>query len=151
MKFLDPITIRPSAGHAGETDGEAGSPQSTKPANSRRMKVLRIGFRVSRTVFEKHLHILVRRVPKQLIRGSNLEQPTLPEYGDAITEAQRLVQIVGDEHHRFVKLSFEMQELILEFDASECVEGSEWLIEQDKVGVGDQCARDGDPLSLSAG
>ena len=94
-------------------------------------------------------HVLVRRLQHDLGRGSHLYEPTVAHDGDAVTEAQRFVKIVSDEHHRLLQLTAQPNDLVLHLATDERVERRERFVEQHDVGVGGERSGEAHTLLLA--
>ena len=93
-----------------------------------------------------------RRVPED-VRGRVvlLEDSADVQDGDAVAHLDRLLDVVGDEHHRLAHLFVEPQELVLEPHARHGIDGAERLVHQDHSGSAASARRHADALALAAG
>ena len=98
----------------------------------------------------KQLHnVVVGRSVEQVGRGSDLQEASLLQHRDAITELQRLIDVVGDHDHGLVEVLFKTQELTLKFVTGNRVERAKGFVEQDDPRIGRESSRKGHALSLS--
>ncbi len=72
-------------------------------------------------------------------------------HGDSRSEDDRLVDVVGDEHHGLAHLLLEPAELTLQLGANDRIDGAERLVHQQDGWVGCQGAGDADALLLATG
>jgi uncharacterized OsmC-like protein len=70
---------------------------------------------------------------------------------DAVGEAEGFGEVVGDEDGGLAQGLFEVQELAVQLEAGEGVEGAERLVEKDEGRIGSEGAGEGDALALAAG
>ena len=100
----------------------------------------------------KQLHnVVVGRSVEKVGRGSDLQEVSFFQHRDAITELQRLIDVMGDHDHGFFEVLLQSQELTLEFVTGNRVERAEGFIEQDDLGIGREGSRKGHTLSLPTG
>jgi len=82
----------------------------------------------------------------------NVEDPsdtctgTAFEYGDTISQEQRFIDVVGDEHDGAFVLGPDALDLVLEFGSCQCVERRERLVHQQDLGLARQRPGNGDAL-----
>ncbi len=74
-----------------------------------------------------------------------------PERDDAVGEEDRLVDVIGDQHHRLPLRLPDRGDLVLELGAGQRVERRERLVEEEEVGLRRQGACHGDALAHAAG
>ena len=92
-----------------------------------------------------------RRVRDDLLgRADLVEHPVLHDR-DAIAEAQRLVEVVGDEHHRPRTALLHRTQLVLHVAPDQRIEGGERLVEEEHLGVEHERPRQADALLHAAG
>ncbi len=97
-------------------------------------------------------HELRRRVAEDgRRRVVLLEVAALAHHRDAVAEAYRLLDVVGDEHDREAELGMQPQELLLQAVAGDRVDGTERLVHEQDRWVGGQRPRHAHPLPLPAG
>ena len=85
----------------------------------------------------KQLHnVVVGRSVEKVGRGSDLQEVSFFQHRDAITELQRLIDVMGDHDHGFFEVLLQSQELTLEFVTGNRVERAKGFIEQDDLGIG---------------
>lgn len=70
---------------------------------------------------------------------------------DAVADAYRLVEVVGDEDDGLVQGFLQFQQLVLHVRADQRVEGAEGLVHENDLGVGGQRAGQADTLAHAAG
>ena len=83
--------------------------------------------------------------------GVLLEVPAFAHDGDPVTELDRLVDVVRDEHDRLADLLLQAKKFVLEAIAGDGVDRSERLVHQQDRGIGCEGASDADALPLTAG
>ncbi len=84
-------------------------------------------------------------------RGVELLDAALSVDGDAVAEADGLLDVVCDEQHGLADLGLEFQEFVLEVFADDRVDRPERLVHQENGRIGGQCAGHSDALALAAG
>ena len=72
-------------------------------------------------------------------------------HGNARSEDDRLVDVVGDEQHRLAHLLLQAAELALQLGANDRVDGTERLVHQQHRRVGSEGPGDADALLLTTG
>ena len=95
-------------------------------------------------------HVAVRRVQHDLLRRSGLHDAAVAHDGDPVTDTDRFVQIVGDEHGGPVHDRGELHELVLQLAAYEGIEGAERLVHQQDLGIDGERTRESDALLHAA-
>lgn len=70
---------------------------------------------------------------------------------DAVADAYRLVEVVGDEDDGLVQGFLQFQQLVLHVRADQRVEGAEGLVHEDDLSVGGQRAGQADTLAHATG
>ncbi|GAA3309149.1 hypothetical protein GCM10020295_73030 [Streptomyces cinereospinus] len=85
-------------------------------------------------------------------RGGRVEllDPPLPVHRDPVTEADRLLDVVGDHQHRLAHRGLHPQELVLQLLPHHRVDRPERLVHQQHRRIGRQRPRHPDPLPLAA-
>ena len=92
-----------------------------------------------------------RRAREQFPCGRTLrEGAVLGEDGDAITEPDRLVDVVGDEHDRLADAGLDREQLVLKMGAGDRVECAERFVHQQHRRIGAEGSSDADALLLAA-
>ncbi len=82
---------------------------------------------------------------------ADLDQLAVLEDRDAVADAYRLVEVVGDEDDGLVQGFLQFQQLVLHVRADQRVEGAEGLVHENDLGVGGQRAGQADTLAHAAG
>ena len=95
-------------------------------------------------------HESVDRILVDLAGGADLLDAPVIENRQPVTHAQRLVLVVGDDDERDADLALDRLEFDLHLLAQLEVQRAEWLVEQQHPWPPDQCAREGDALTLPA-
>src|SRR5580765_6725551 len=80
-----------------------------------------------------------------------LDDAAAGEDHDLVTEQERLLDVVGDEHDGLAELALQPQQLVLELLAHDRVDGAERLVHEQDVRVADEPAGDPDALLLATG
>ena len=91
------------------------------------------------------------RPEQQLLGRADLDDPAVLHDGDAVGQAHRLVEIVGDEDDGLVQQLLQPEELVLHLAADQRIERREWLVEKPELRPDGERAGDADPLLLAAG
>ncbi len=92
-----------------------------------------------------------RRAAEDLGRGRVLlEHAADVEDRDAVAHLHRFLDVVGHEHDGLLHLALEAEELVLQPDAGDRVDGAERLVHEEHGRVGRERARHPDPLALPA-
>ena len=73
------------------------------------------------------------------------------EDGDAVAEAERLVEVVGDEDDGLLEPALQLHELVLHLAPDQRVERREGLVHEQDLGVGAERAGEADALLHAAG
>src|SRR5262245_6508114 len=94
--------------------------------------------------------VVVRRAVDELLWRADLQQLAAAQHADAVGQTKRLAEIVSDEHERLVELAAQPLELAIEIEPRQCIERTEWLVEQDDVRIGGERAGQRDALALAA-
>ena len=84
-------------------------------------------------VADERPHVVVGRCSDDLGRRADLHEAPVAHDGDAVAEAQRLDEVVGDEDHRRGHLAAEADDLVLHVPADDGIEGRERLVEQQQL------------------
>ena len=92
-----------------------------------------------------------RRAQDRRRVGVLLQDAALAQHGDPVTEAHRLLDVVGDEDDRLAHLGLQPQELLLQPSPGDRVDRAERLVHQQHRRVGGQRPGDPDPLALAPG
>src|SRR4051794_29966149 len=87
---------------------------------------------------------------EQLFRPARLHDPAMKQHGGTVGEMADDSEIVADEQHRHAGLDAKPGEEIEDARLDGDVESREDLVAKDERGLGDQSARDRDPLALAA-
>jgi hypothetical protein len=69
---------------------------------------------------------------------------------DAVAQVQRFVDVVRDQQYGEAVFKGDLEQQVLQLHAREGVDGGEGLVEQQHARLGEQAARDGGALGLSA-
>ena len=93
----------------------------------------------------------IGRFCQQFIRAGTLHDFPLTEDRDSVAELQGFINIVADQHHRFLQLALHLQELVLDHLAVDGVHRAERFIHQQYRRIRRQGADDADTLLLAAG
>ena len=99
---------------------------------------------------QQRLDVAVRRPRLDLAGRADLEQPALLHHPDAVGEPEGLGEVVGDEEHRLAQPPLQPQELLVQLQPGQRVEGAERLVEQHHLRVAGQRPGEGHPLALAA-
>ena len=83
-------------------------------------------------------HIIISRLCNDLFGGSDLNQYPVFHDGNAITQADGFVKIVGNEKRCFVHHGGELKKLILQLTPNQGVQSAERFVHQQNIGVGGQ-------------
>ena len=95
---------------------------------------------------------VVGGVAEQLGGGAVLREPAAGrEDRHPVAHPHRLVDVVGDHHDGLAQLALQPQELVLQPDAHDRVDGAERLVHQQHRRIGGQRPRHADALPLAAG
>ena len=78
-------------------------------------------------------------------------RPPVGEDGHAVAHPDRLVDVVGHQHHGLAELGLQPAELVLQAAPHDRVDGAEGLVHQQHRRVGGQRTGDADALPLTAG
>ncbi len=105
----------------------------------------------SAVLTHKRADKLVRRLRQQLVRAGALDNLPLTENGDTIAQLQGFIDIVADQHHRFLQLALHLQKLVLDHFTVDGVHRAEGLIHQQYRRICRQRADHADTLLLAAG
>ena len=103
-----------------------------------------------RHVAHEHADVVVGRRADHLGRRTDLDEAPVTHDGDAVAEAQRLDEVVGDEDHGRGQLAAQPDDLVLHVPADHRVEGGERFVEQQHLGTGGQRAGEPDALLHAA-
>ena len=96
-------------------------------------------------------NVVVGRSVEKVGRSADLQEASILQHRDAITELQRLIDVMGDHDHGFFEVLLKTQELTLEFVTGNRVECPKGFIEQNDLGIGREGPRKGYALALPAG
>ncbi|SBV35188.1 conserved hypothetical protein [uncultured Stenotrophomonas sp.] len=103
--------------------------------------------------YPRHVHVLdetldvgVRRMVQDFLRRADLHHAAIFHQHDAVTDLQRLVQVMGDEHDGLLHLALQRRQFLLHVTADQWIERAECLVHQQDVGLHRQCA--GQPHAL---
>jgi hypothetical protein len=99
----------------------------------------RTEFRIIAPAWARQIHTKVER------------DLTVIDQHDPISKGQRFAHVMGHEHGRETLILPEALDQALHLDARQRVEGAEWLIEKQQLGVAGQGTRQSDALTLTAG
>src|SRR4051794_13782236 len=100
---------------------------------------------------QQRRHIRVRRLLLQLLWDPELQEASTAHDADAVGQSEGLAEVVGHQHGGLGEAAFQLQELAVELQAGQGVEGAEGLVEQDQRRIGGEGAGEGDPLALASG
>ena len=95
--------------------------------------------------------VLVGRCADHLVGRADLHDLAVAHDQDAVTELERLAEVVGDEDHRLAHLLVQADDLVLHVATDQRVERGERLVEHQDLGVGRERAGQTDPLLHAAG
>ena len=95
--------------------------------------------------------IIVLRVHHDLFRPADLDDPAVAHDRDPVADADRFVEVVGDEHRRLFHDAGKLDELVLQLPPDQRVERTERLVHQQDLGIGGQRPRQADALLHAAG
>ena len=87
----------------------------------------------------------------QVFRRADLVDAAVLHDGDAVGQADRLVEVVGDEDDGLVQQRLQAQELVLHLAADQRIERRERLVEEPEFRLDGERAGDADALLLAAG
>ena len=100
----------------------------------------------------EQLHdIVVGWSVEQAGRGSDLQETTLLQHRNTVTELQGYIDIVGHHVQGFIEVLFQTQKLTLEFVTGNGIERAEGFVEEDDPGISRKGARKSHALSLPTG
>jgi hypothetical protein len=80
-----------------------------------------------------------------------LEQSAAAHDADAVRQAEGLVEVVGHQQGGLSEALFQVQELAVELQTGQGVQGSERLVQEDEGGIGGEGAGEGHALALAPG
>src|SRR4051794_33694988 len=103
-----------------------------------------------RRIQEKLADVVVRRPFQEVDRLAGLDDPSLVEQHEPITQPAGLAEVVGDEDHRRAESPLELTELVLKLARGDRVKRAERLVHEDEVGAGREGPRHADALALPA-
>ena len=112
--------------HHGDGIGWSGTVEVDRPQHGR--GVIRDGEEARRA--HEGRHEVIDRLVVHLGRRPQLSDPSVPHHGDAITDRQRLLLVVGDEHGRCAGCLQCCGHIVTELDAQIVIEAGEGLVEQ---------------------
>jgi hypothetical protein len=90
------------------------------------------------------------RVRDDALRRAELHDAAVLHDGDPVAEAQRLVQVVRDEHDRLAEVALQLDHLLLHLHLDQRVERAERLVHQHHLGLGGERPRQTDALLHAA-
>ena len=102
-------------------------------------------------VADERADVVVGGVADDFGGRADLDEPAVAHDRDAVTEAQRLDEVVGDEDHRRGDLGAQADDLLLHVAPDHRVERRERLVEQQHRRAGRQRPRQADALLHAAG
>ena len=102
-------------------------------------------------VLQEGLHVLGGRFQQDVLGLSLLHQLAVLQDGNAVAQAQRLVQVVGDEDDGLVEPGLQLQQVVLHLAAYQRIQRREGLVHQQDLGIGGQRAGQPHPLLHAAG
>ena len=102
-------------------------------------------------VLHEVAHVVVGGIRDDVLGGPDLDDATVLHDRDTGPEADRFIQIVGDEQGGLVQLLGELEELVLQLAPDQGIEGAEGLVHEEHVGVRGERAREPHPLLHAAG
>ena len=91
------------------------------------------------------------RAPRDFLDSAAFHHLAAVEHDHPLREEPDDAEVVGDEQQRELALVAQVGEQVEHLGLGREVEGADWLVEHDDLGVADQGAGDRDPLPLSAG
>ena len=97
------------------------------------------------------LDVVVGRGADHLVRRADLHDLAVAHDQDPVAELERLLEVVGDEHHRLAEVAVEAEHLVLHIAADQWVERRERLVEEQQRRVVRQRAGQPDALLHAAG
>ena len=90
--------------------------------------------------------IVVGRRRYDLLGRADLHDPAVLHDGDAVADADRLIEIMGDENRRLLELVGQLHELILQLPADQRIKRGERLVHQQHLRIGGERARQSNTL-----
>ena len=99
----------------------------------------------------KFADVVVRRRADELLRRPELHDGAVAHHHDPIAEAERLGQVVRDEHHRLAGLGLQSDHLVLHVAPDQGIERAEGLVEQQHLGIERERAGEADALLHASG
>ncbi len=94
--------------------------------------------------------VAVGRRRHDVFGRADLHHTTVLHDGDVVAEADRLVEITGDEDHGLLQHLRQFDELVLELAADQRIERGERLVHQQDIGIGGHGAGEADALLHAA-
>ena len=102
-------------------------------------------------VLQEGLHVFGGGLQQDVLGLPFLHQLAVLQDGNAIAQAQRLVQVVGDEDNGLVEPGLQLQQVVLHLAAYQRIQRREGLVHQQDLGIGGQCAGQPHPLLHATG
>ena len=133
------------------TSGPSSGPSRASSGRGGRRTQRRVRTSARRHVPHEVADVVVDGRADELVAAAALHDLPVAHDQDAVAEAQRLLQVVGDEHHRLADLAVQPDDLVLHVAADERVERAERLVEEQHLGVAGQRAGQPDALLHAAG
>ena len=99
---------------------------------------------------EKGPHIVVGRILQNLFRRAHLHHPTAFHDGDPVTDAQRLVEVMGDKDDGPLMAVLQLEQLVLHLGTDQGIERRKRLIHQQDIRIDGQAAGQPHPLLHAA-
>ena len=102
-------------------------------------------------ILQEGLHVFGSGLQQDILRLPFLHQLAVLQDGNAVAQAQRLVQVVGDEDDGLVEPGLQLQQVILHLAAYQRIQCREGFVHQQDLGIGGQRAGQPHPLLHPAG
>ena len=87
---------------------------------------------------------------EDVVRAVELLELAGAEDRDLVGHLHRFIDVMTDEHHRFLQPTVHLQELVLDHFTVDRIDRAERLVHQQHRRIGGECARHTDALLLSA-
>ncbi|CPQ27485.1 Uncharacterised protein [Bordetella pertussis] len=117
-------------------------PRAHRQGQARRVdRVRRVEHLGAVDVLQERLHVFGGGIEQDVFRRAFLHQLAVLQDRNAVAQAQRLVQVVRDEHDGLVQLGLQLQQVVLHLAADQRVQGREGFVHQQDLGVGGQRPR----------
>src|SRR6266850_6430700 len=110
----------------------------------------RVCFQVAEVGVQEFLNQIVR-VPLDLVRGANSQDPALIDHGDAVGNAKSQITIVRHHERRHLNPFFEVQNFLADDHGRKRIELAGWFVVKDQLRLDHQRSCDGYPFFHSTG